>query len=38
MTTCLVLSGVSTLETLEKFPYRPNHVFNNVGEIDLQAI
>jgi len=38
MTTCLVLSGVSTLETLEKFPYRPNHVFNNVGEIDPLAI
>jgi len=34
MTTCLVLSGVSTLETVEKFPYRPTHVFNHVGEID----
>ena len=38
MTTCLVLSGVSTLDTLEKFPYRPTHVFKNVGEIDPLAI
>jgi NagD protein len=34
MTTCLVLSGVSTRATLEEFPYRPDHVFNHVGEID----
>ncbi len=33
MTTCLVLSGVSSKETIENFPYRPNYVFNNVGEI-----
>jgi len=38
MTTCLVLSGVSTLETIEQFPYRPNHIFKNVGEIDPLAI
>jgi NagD protein len=38
MTTCLVLSGVSTLETLGQFPYRPDHVFKNVGEIDLLAL
>jgi len=38
MTTCLVLSGVSTLETLDKFPYRPDHVFKNVGEIDPLAL
>jgi NagD protein len=38
MTTCLVLSGVSSLETLDKFPYRPDHVFKNVGEIDLLAL
>lgn len=38
MTTCLVLSGVSTLETVEQFPYRPNHIFKNVGEIDPLAI
>ena len=34
MTTCLVLSGVSTRENIEEFPYRPDHIFNNVGEID----
>lgn len=31
--TVLVLSGVSTLETIDKFPYRPKYVLNNVGEI-----
>jgi NagD protein len=38
MTTCLVLSGVSTAETLDAFPYRPHHVFNHVGEIDPEAL
>jgi NagD protein len=38
MTTCLVLSGVSTMETLERFPYRPNHVFKTVGEIDPASL
>ena len=33
MTTCLVLSGVSQIDTIDKFPYRPNYVFKNVGEI-----
>ncbi len=33
MTTCLVLSGVTSLETIGQFPYRPDFVFNNVGEI-----
>lgn len=33
MRTCLVLSGVSTKESIEEFPYRPDHIFNNVGEI-----
>lgn len=33
MTTCLVLSGVSSLESIENFPYKPNHIFNNIGEI-----
>ncbi len=31
--TVLVLSGVSTIETIDKFPYRPKYVLNNVGEI-----
>lgn len=34
MKTCLVLSGVSSLETMQQFPYRPTYVFNHVGEID----
>lgn len=34
MTTCLVLSGVSSRETIDDFPYRPDHIFNHVGEID----
>ena len=29
----LVLSGVSTKETIEKFPYRPRLVLNGVGDI-----
>ncbi len=38
MTTALVLSGVTSPEIMESFPYRPDHVFNNVGEIDLEAL
>ncbi len=38
MTTALVLSGVTNTEIMEHFPYRPDHVFNNVGEIDLAAL
>jgi NagD protein len=33
MKTCLVLSGVTSREMLEHFPYRPDHVFDHVGEI-----
>jgi NagD protein len=38
MTTVLVLSGVTTPAIMEQFPYRPDHVLNNVGEIDLAAL
>lgn len=38
MITCLVLSGVSTKELIDEFPYKPTHVFNNVGEIDIENI
>jgi NagD protein len=38
MTTCLVLSGVTTREMLSRFPYQPDYIFNNVGEIDLRTI
>lgn len=31
--TILVLSGVTSREDIEKFPYRPTHVFNGVGDI-----
>lgn len=31
--TALVLSGVSTRETIEQFPYRPRLVLNGVGDI-----
>ena len=31
--TVLVLSGVSTRETIDRFPYRPRLVLNGVGEI-----
>jgi len=33
--TVLVLSGVSTRADIERMPYRPNHIFNNVGDIDF---
>lgn len=38
MTTVLVLSGVTTPQIMEQFPYRPDHVLNNVGEIELAAL
>ena len=31
--TVLVLSGISTRETIEDYPYRPDYVFDNVGDI-----
>lgn len=34
MKTCLVLSGVSSRETITQFPYQPTYIFNHVGEID----
>jgi NagD protein len=33
MTTCLVLSGVTSRDMLDSFPYRPDYIFNTVGEI-----
>jgi NagD protein len=38
MTTCLVLTGVSRRDSLEAFPYRPDHIFNHVGEIDPEKL
>ena len=31
--TVLVLSGVTPLEDIDKFPYRPNYIANGVGEL-----
>lgn len=31
--TCLVLSGITTLETMKNFPYRPDFVLKGVSEI-----
>lgn len=38
MSTALVLSGVSDRETVEHFPYRPDHVFDSVASIDWDAL
>ncbi len=38
MKTCLVLSGVSTMETLKEYPYKPDYIVNNVGELDVENI
>ena len=38
MRTALVLSGVSSQETIEQFPYRPDFVFDSVGSIDWAAL
>lgn len=35
--TVLVLSGVSTRETVEQFPYRPRLILNGVGDIPAAA-
>lgn len=31
--TALVLSGVTTLESLKQYPYQPKHIFGGVGDI-----
>ncbi|HPX26002.1 MAG TPA: HAD hydrolase-like protein, partial [Treponemataceae bacterium] len=38
MKTCLVLSGVTNKDMLSDFPYKPDHVFNNIGEIFPEKI
>jgi NagD protein len=35
METILVLSGVTSQEMVEDFPYRPTHIFDSVADIDL---
>jgi NagD protein len=38
MRTILVLSGVSTRATVEHFPYRPTHVFDDAGHIPVATL
>jgi len=38
MTTALVLSGVSSLESVQHFPYQPDHIFDSVADIFPQAL
>jgi NagD protein len=38
MRTILVLSGVSTRETVNAYPFRPTHVFEDVGQIPVDSL
>ncbi|AGA26685.1 HAD-IIA family hydrolase [Singulisphaera acidiphila] len=38
MRTILVLSGVSSRETVEQYPFRPTFIFENVGEIPVESL
>jgi NagD protein len=38
MVTCLVLSGVTDRAALEQYPYKPSHVFDDVGQIDIAVL
>ncbi|GAA5785408.1 acid sugar phosphatase [Chitiniphilus shinanonensis] len=38
MTTALVLSGVTTRDMIDNFPYKPSFVFDHVGQIDPAAL
>lgn len=38
MTCCLVLSGVTTLEIMNKYPYQPDYIFNSIADIDPDNI
>ncbi|NWH03602.1 HAD-IIA family hydrolase [Desulfobacter latus] len=38
MTTCLVLTGVTTRKNMTRFPYQPDYIFNHLGEIDPDTI
>ena len=37
MSTILVLSGISTMDTLKQYAYRPSLVMDGVGDIPEQA-
>lgn len=38
MTCCLVLTGVTSRNSLKKFPYQPDYVFESVAQIDPDRI
>ncbi len=38
MTCCLVLSGVTSMKMVPRFPYQPDYVFESVADIDPRAI
>lgn len=38
MTTCLVLSGVTSRKAMQNFPYQPDYIYNHLGEIDPDEI
>ena len=38
MYTALVLSGVTTQESILHFPYKPDYIFENVGKIDFKKL
>jgi len=38
MTCCLVLSGVTTLEIMNKYPYQPDYIFNSIADLDPDSI
>lgn len=38
MKTCLVLSGVTNRETLHEFPYKPDYIYDSVGDIDIKKL
>jgi NagD protein len=38
MTTCLVLSGITTREMARRFPYQPDYIFKNIGDINPDSI
>jgi len=37
MKTCLVLSGVSSHDSIQDFPYKPDYIFDTVGDIDPEG-
>jgi len=38
MTSCLVLSGVTSREMVDQFPYQPDYIYRDVGEIFPEKI